>query len=156
LLSSTKSNTGFLFVTLLASAKDSLALEGVLGGKPGLIRKFSTRECISTGWGGESGEALKLHLQLRLREETIEIRDSQMNMQRSLNRTRTLWQVCEDRIYSERINIVTDCSFKLARKPGQIAYLGQLTVSKRNELVHRRCFECPAWSSKRKLDTEMH
>jgi hypothetical protein len=28
-----------------------------------------------------------------------------MNVQRYLNRTRTLWQACEDRIYSERINI---------------------------------------------------
>jgi hypothetical protein len=55
-LSSTKSNTGFLFVALLASAEDSLALEGFLGGKPGLIGKFSTRESISTGWKNESGE----------------------------------------------------------------------------------------------------
>jgi hypothetical protein len=57
-LSSTKSNTGFLFVALLASAEDSLALEGFLGGKPRLIGKFSTRERISTGWNNESGEAL--------------------------------------------------------------------------------------------------
>jgi hypothetical protein len=57
-LSSTKSNTGFLFVALLAFAEDSFALERFPGEKPGLIGKFSTRECISTGWNNEPGEAL--------------------------------------------------------------------------------------------------
>jgi hypothetical protein len=103
-----------------------------------------------------TGSVEKLHRRLKLREGTAEICDSQMNVQRYLNRTRTPWQACEDRIYLERINIETNCSFKLAREPGRIVYLGQLTASKQNELVCRRCFECPAWFSERKLDTEMY
>lgn len=57
-LSSTKSSIGFRFVALLASKaspEDSLALEGFLGGKPGLSGKFLLCKGISTG---ESGEAL--------------------------------------------------------------------------------------------------
>lgn len=60
-LSSTKSNTGFRSVVLLAhvaSAEDSFAPEGFPGGNPALIGKYSPRKCSSTGWNDESGETL--------------------------------------------------------------------------------------------------
>lgn len=60
-LSSTKSNTGFRFVALLAhsaSAKDSFGPEVFSKGNPVLIGKYSLRKCNSTGWNDEPGEIL--------------------------------------------------------------------------------------------------
>jgi hypothetical protein len=60
-LSSTKSNTGFRFVALLAhvaSAEDSFAPEGFPRGNPVPIGKYSPRKCSSTGLNDESGETL--------------------------------------------------------------------------------------------------